>query len=79
MSDDIKNAPMQAMKNRKSLQGSDLCGCYHCIKTFKPDSITKWTDQNQTALCPFCEVDSVVPFNDVDKLSQANKYWFKEI
>ncbi len=78
---DIKSAAKIAFNNRKSLQASSQCGCYYCLTIFTPDKITEWTDEKQTAICPFCHVDSVIP-DDIQELTktilqETHNYWFK--
>jgi len=46
--------------HRAELQGSELCGCFYCDAIFSPAQITQWVDDGQTALCPKCEIDSVI-------------------
>ena len=50
----------RSIHNRGSLCDSDLCGCYFCLKIFKPDEISKWTDGDDTAVCPYCDSESVI-------------------
>ena len=40
------------------------CGCFNCLKLFTDKSIKRWIDDNTTAICPFCSVDSVLYQND---------------
>jgi len=52
--------------HRRTVLAADLCGCFYCLSTFPPSSIVDWVDFDdegigQTALCPRCNVDSVVP------------------
>jgi hypothetical protein len=42
------------------LSGTD-CGCFYCMEKFNPQQITEWTDDGQTALCPHCHMDAVIP------------------
>ena len=75
----LREAPIFAMKNRNHLQGS--CGCYFCLAIFPATNITQWTDQSQTALCPLCGVDSVLPEDcgislDEETLKQIHNHWF---
>ena len=44
------------------------CGCYYCISRFSKQDIEQWVDDGQTALCPFCGIDSVIgdDGNDID-------------
>ena len=39
---------------------TDAC-CFYCQGSFEVSEITLWTDQGQTALCPLCGIDSVLP------------------
>jgi hypothetical protein len=72
--------PKLAIKNRNEVESSKVCGCYHCIKIFNVENITEWTDQNKTALCPFCNVDSIICDRSFaiteNLLIQARNYWF---
>ena len=52
--------------HRRAVLAADLCGCFYCLFTFPPSSIVEWVDFDddgvgQTALCPRCGIDSVVP------------------
>ncbi len=76
MIDQIKNAPIQSMKNRKLLETTKECGCYSCLEVFDPKLIQQWTDQSQTAICPFCGIDSIIIETDKKVLEAAKKYWF---
>lgn len=47
--------------HKESLEKSSQCGCFYCLKIFKPEEIKEWIDKGgKTALCPFCNIDSVV-------------------
>ena len=47
--------------NRNELLASDVCGCFYCLETFRPDQIKDWIDsKNVIALCPYCGIDSVI-------------------
>lgn len=71
-----------AFRNRKILTPGAFCGCYYCCKTFQVEKIVNWTDKGETALCPFCGIDSVVvsSFTDYDEfmksIKEANKEFF---
>jgi hypothetical protein len=71
--------PQHAIRNRSALEASKACGCYFCLKVYSPSEITEWTDGDQTAICPHCHVDSVLPDAlDIspDKLKQHHEEWF---
>lgn len=70
-----------SMKNRNALQASNTCGCYSCLNKFDTNEIVQWTDNNQTAICPKCNIDSVLPQpTDLDlthdNLKIIHDYWF---
>lgn len=46
--------------NRAVVERSTLCGCYCCLKHFRPDMIIEWGTGEETAVCPFCDTDSVI-------------------
>lgn len=70
------------MRNKIYVNASDNCTCYFCMNSFKPNEITNWIDDGETALCPKCQIDSVVCDSVVslsdEQLKEANKYWFGE-
>lgn len=68
MSDQLKKQPKFNEKDahrfshhhREALERDRVCGCFFCIKVFNPKEIREWTDDNQTAICPYCGVDSLI-------------------
>jgi len=46
--------------NRKLIELAKDCVCYHCLSWFPPSKIRSWTDDGETAVCPVCDVDSVL-------------------
>lgn len=65
-----------AYKNREKLEVLNRCGCYFCKKTFKYDEIKEWTDEDKTAICPFCSVDAVVEWPDSLSLKMLYQEYF---
>lgn len=57
------------MSDREKLLSSPLCGCFYCLEKFTPDKIEEWVDPDeasglgQTAICPYCGIDSVIGFD----------------
>ena len=55
-----------SMYNKKSFSIPQKCGCFYCLKTFSSDEIEEYVDEkdendeNGTALCPYCDIDSVI-------------------
>lgn len=48
--------------------------CFYCCKEVLASQITKWVDKGKTALCPHCEIDSVVTNFDAFKMLQHYKF-----
>ena len=77
----VKEAALYAFRNKTKLSESEKAGCYNCCAVFPTNEITEWTDDNETAICPKCNVDAVladvmVPLNE-ENLKSINQYWFK--
>ncbi len=60
-----------SLANRKDIEDSLRCGCFFCLNIFDKTQITEWLhDKNgETAICPHCGVDAVLPDSKV-KLSK---------
>ena len=79
-------AHSKSIHHRNDIIASNVCGCFYCKQTFKPETIKEWTDEDepverQTALCPNCGIDSVIGdrsgFEITDKfLEEMNENWF---
>ena len=70
----------RSMNNRGALLDSKECGCFFCLKIFNPAQITSWLN-DETALCPYCNVDAVIPEScdyelDDSLLLAMKEYWF---
>jgi hypothetical protein len=67
--------------NRVELEQSETCGCFYCITIFPPNEIVELIDDGQTAICPYCPVDSVIgsasgfPITK-DFLERMHAHWF---
>lgn len=63
-----------------------VCGCFHCCRIFPPAAIIDWVDSDQTgagqtAMCPFCGIDSVIGSSSgypitKEFLASMKRYWF---
>ena len=80
----IFTAANLSMHNKSHIKRSKKCGCYYCMNIFSPDEIKEWVDpKNNTALCPYCEIDSVLGDDAKDFelneefLKMMHDYWFK--
>ena len=82
MNDLLKKAHALCSRNKDILRISERCGCFYCLNIFSFDKITRWIDsEKNTAICPYCGIDSVIPQSDLyelDKgfLGEMHQYWF---
>lgn len=53
-------AHKESSYHRDALRDSELCGCFYCQDVFDYKNINDWCDNENTALCPSCGVDSVI-------------------
>ena len=78
-------AHAHSASHRQEVEASTLCGCFYCLETFPPGSITEWTDAvadvGTTAICPRCGIDSVIASESGypitrDFLARMRSHWF---
>ena len=77
-----------ARRNRKDIEQSEVCGCYHCQSIFPPTMILEWISPDrkgvgQTAVCPKCGNDCVIGSKagfplTATFLQELSLYWFFE-
>lgn len=66
-----------SIRNRVAIEQSIVIGCYACIRSFLAEDVQEWTDDQTTALCPFCGIDAVLPgIFDAKVLATYNERWF---
>jgi hypothetical protein len=83
---ELLQAHKHSYKTRSEVLLSETCGCFFCLRTFKPALITDWVDETddgvgQTALCPYCGIDAVIGDRsgfaiDPEFLAQMQSFWF---
>jgi hypothetical protein len=79
--DYLEAAHKHCSLNRAELQTSSHCGCFYCLAVFAPVDVVEWIDEDQTAVCPKCPVDSVIgsasgyPIT-AEFLQRMHDYWF---
>ena len=59
------------------------CGCFYCCRIFNSSEISDWIFDvpEYTAICPYCEIDSVIGEEDgypitEEFLEEMYNYWF---
>ena len=77
--------PAEAIKyatsNRDELKKSQMAGCYYCCSVFKAAEVVNFLAEENTAMCPKCGIDSVIPETagyplTVEVLEELHRYWF---
>lgn len=78
----LKRTHKYCSHNALALKKAKRCGCFFCCRIYDPDLIVDWTDAApETAICPYCDVDSVLPESTeypltVEFLEAMERYWF---
>ena len=78
----IGEAHAHCGNNRAELMRSEKAGCFYCCEIFGASFVDDWIDEDTTALCPKCRIDSVIgdaagfPITDAAFLKAMNKVWF---
>lgn len=84
---DFNKAHEYSNNNKSELVRDPVCGCFYCLRIFKPSEIKEWIledndcDHRGTAICPYCGIDAVVgessgdPITD-EFLSEMHSAWF---
>lgn len=67
--------------NRKALEKSAKAGCYFCLKVYPARKVVTFLDSEETGLCPYCGIDSVLPDSAPYELTRAtleelHHFWF---
>ena len=74
--------------HEKEIKNSNKCGCFNCLSIFLPSEIKEWIEESKdyprgpgkTAVCPKCDIDTVLPENDLYKINNElletmHDYW----
>ena len=68
--------------NRDELERSTKAGCFYCCEIYQASFIDEWIDDETTAMCPKCGIDSVIgdasgfPVTEKAFLKAMNEVWF---
>lgn len=69
----LYHAHMLSIYNEHSVKKSNMCGCFYCGKVYPASMVDETTielgDNPDTALCPYCLIDSVLADADWKDLS----------
>jgi hypothetical protein len=61
MNFDIENFPQKSRRNRAEIENHSTCSCYFCLRSFLKEEVIEWVDKGETALCPHCGIDALIP------------------
>ena len=75
----LKQLHTYSKNNRELISRSSRCYCFFCKKEIDPEQIEGYVDN--TALCPHCRIDAVIPDGiefeiNEDTVNKMNEYWF---
>jgi hypothetical protein len=68
--------------NGGELRQSKVAGCFYCKSVFPATAVTQFLENECTALCPECMIDSVLGDASgfpiaLDFLAEMHQYWFE--
>jgi len=76
------DAHRHSSNHRHEIDTSNVVGCFYCCESYLPTRIDEWVDDNSTAMCPKCGIDSVIgdasgyTVSDEKFLNEMNRFWF---
>lgn len=50
-----------SFEGRVLMEAAGVGSCFDCFSYVLIEDVKQWTDNGQTAICPNCKIDSVVP------------------
>ena len=77
--EDLRIAHAACSFHLKQLEHAEKAGCFYCLTIYPVKEIDDWIDNEQTARCPKCGIDSVVPVTEnvtPEFLKRMQQYWF---
>ncbi len=79
---DVYYAHDLCYNNKEALSKADKCGCFFCERIFDPKEVYEYVPGSDTAFCPHCGIDSVIPENGKypltpEFLKLMREYWFR--
>lgn len=50
-----------SFKGRELMKAAKVGSCFDCFSYVLFHDVKQWADKGQTAICPICKIDSVIP------------------
>ncbi|MBV8068290.1 MAG: hypothetical protein JO270_00195 [Acidobacteriaceae bacterium] len=77
---DLRRYHKQSSNHRTEVLRVAYVSCFYCQKHYQPKLIKEWCDDEQTAICPKCGIDAVLPFHmGTEALKDMHDYWFSGV
>ncbi len=78
---ELEKVHAYSFNNKDSIIKSDRCFCFHCKKIIDNSEIINYVDTENTALCQYCGIDSLIPDSidvniDEKLINDMHNYWF---
>jgi len=79
--EELKAEHRRSSYHRAELVSDSGAACFHCLDAYPSTRIERWTDGGNTALCPSCGIDAVLPVTpehpvSAERLQTVRAYWF---
>lgn len=77
----VKRLHAYSSNNKDLIENSEYCYCFSCKKKIESKEIVRYLENENTALCPYCGMDSIIPdcvddFIDDKIIDLMHNYWF---
>ena len=77
----MKKLHAYASHNKHLVEQSEKCYCFHCKGVFNSSEIGSYLENEESALCPNCNVDAIIPDGIDDTIDESviadmHDYWF---
>ncbi len=69
--DTLARAHRMSYRNRPMLEGTGRAACFGCLAEVQTARVTEYVDAGQTALCPHCGLDTLLPMSESDSLDSS--------
>ena len=78
---ETSEAILYATTNKEELKRSQMAGCYYCCRVFRASEVVDFLAEENTAVCPKCGIDSVLPDTagyplTTEVLQELHRHWF---
>ena len=55
-----------SFRNRGALEATGRAACFGCLQTLEASRVVEYVDAGQTALCPACGLDTLLPVHGAE-------------